>query len=82
MVRAVTIGRPLRTIATTRTTCTSSVATSAQARAAAASTAVEWRVASLVINFNNRIDHIVNTEKVSPCFNICVIINQKEVNEK
>ena len=25
---------------------------------------------------------IVNAEKVSPYFNICVIINQKEVNEK
>ena len=25
---------------------------------------------------------IVNAEKISPYFNICVIINQKEVNEK
>lgn len=82
MVRAGTIGHPLRTVAAARTTCTSPVATSTQARATAKSTTVVWRVASLVINFDNRIEHIVNAEKVSPCFNICVIINQKEVNEK
>ena len=47
VVRTATIGRPLRAITTTRTTWTSTVAASAQARTAAASTAVAWSVASL-----------------------------------
>lgn len=41
------IGRPLRTVAATRTSCTSAVAASTQARTAASSTTVGWCVASL-----------------------------------
>ena len=52
MVRTETIGRPLRAVATTRTTCTSTVATSTQARTAATSTAVEWRVALAVYSYS------------------------------
>ena len=52
VVRSVTIGPPLRAIATTRTTCTSTVATSSQARTTAASTAVVWRVALAVYSYS------------------------------
>ena len=52
VVRTGTIGRPLRAIASTRTACTSSVATSAQARAATTSTTVVWRVALAVYSYS------------------------------
>ena len=52
VVRTETIGRPLRSVATTRTTWSSAVAASAQARATAASTTVEWCVASLAPNLD------------------------------
>ena len=52
MVRTEPIGLPLRTIANSRTTWPSTVAASTQARSATASTAVEWRVASLEFSGN------------------------------
>ena len=52
VVRTVTIGRPLRSVATTRTTCTSTVAASPQARTTASSTAVDWRVALAVYSYS------------------------------
>ena len=53
VLRTATIGRPLRTVATARTTCTSTVATSTQARTTTTSTTVVWRVASLESRFQN-----------------------------
>ena len=47
VARAGSIGRPRRAVAASCTTCTSSVAASAQARTTASSTTVEWCVAFL-----------------------------------
>ena len=52
MVRTGTIGRPLRAIAATRTTCSSAVASSAQARTTTAGTTVAWRVALAVYSYS------------------------------
>ena len=47
VARTGAIGRPRRTVASTRTACTSTVNSSTQARATTTSTTVTWCVASL-----------------------------------